>query len=254
MKTLISINFLLFLLVFIVSCKTERKKVVNKFPDGKPASVIIYPDKADTTTYTIIWYHENGKIALQASIEKGKYVGEKKIYYHNGQLKQIDSLSQPCDTIFNECDGLLIRYYENGNISQRYTVRNNKLNGMSQHFLKNGLLVKEYELKNGMTKNGVYREFHDNGKLSFECNYQNDTVVGLGYYFNEKGDTVKYHNHYKGIISFPYKKWLDNGNILFGDYTDKSEESVYWKWFDKNGRQIKSKVAYAKVEGFVAPE
>ena len=125
---------------------------------------------------------------------------------------------------------------------------------MSQHFLNNGIIAKEYELKNGMTKNGIYREFYDNGKVAFQCKYRNDTVVGFGYYFNEKGDTVKYHNHYDGIISFPYKKWLDNGNVLSGDYTDKSKQSVTWKWFDKNGRQIKSKVAYAKVEGFAAPE
>lgn len=125
---------------------------------------------------------------------------------------------------------------------------------MSQHFLDNGILVKEYELKNGMTKDGIYREFHDNGKVAFECKYQNDTIVGYGYYFNDKGDTVKYHNHYNGIITFPYKKWLDNGNILVGDFSDKSEKSVTWKWLDKNGRQIKSKVAYAKVEGFSAPE
>ena len=239
---------------FVVSCKTERKKVVDKFPDGKPATMIVYPDQSDTTTCTIIVYHDNGKVALKVTMEKGKYVGQKITYYHSGQIKQIDSLSQPCDTTQDECDGSLIRYYENGKVSQRYTVRKNIFNGMSQHFLNNGTLAKEYELKNGMTKNGIYREFYDNGKVSFECKYQNDTIVGFGYYFNEKGDTVKYHNHYNGIISFPYKKWLENGKILLGDYTDKSEKSVTWKWFDINGRQIKSKVAYAKVEGFTAPE
>jgi len=251
MKTLLSITFFLF---FTVSCKTERKKVTDRFPDGKPAAMIIYPDTSDTTTCTILVYHDNGKVRLKLTIEKGKYVGQKITYYHDGQIKQIDSLSQPCDTTQEECDGSLIRYYENGNISQRYTVRNNSFNGLSQHFLDNGLLAKEYELKNGMTKDGIYREFYDNGKVAFQCKYKNDTIVGFGYYFNEKGDTTKYHNHYNGIISFPYKKWLDSGNILTGDFSDKSENSVTWKWFDKNGRQIKSKVAYAKVEGFSAPE
>jgi antitoxin component YwqK of YwqJK toxin-antitoxin module len=105
-----------------------------------------------------------------------------------------------------------------------------------------------------MTKDGVYREFHDNGVQAFECRYRNDTIVGYAYYFNEKGDTVKMHDHYNGIMSFPYKKWLDNGLILYGDFTDESLESVTWKWLDKTGKLIKTRVAYAKNEGFAAPE
>ncbi len=243
-----------FLYFFVVSCKTEPKKIVYRYPNGDPETEIYYPDQADTTFFSIFKFHENGKIAIEATIEKGKYVGQKISYYHDGQIMQIDSLSKPCDTTQNECDGSLIRYFENGKISQRYIVKNNIFNGLSQHYLRNGMLVKEYELKNGMTKNGFYREFHDNGKVSFSCIYQNDTIVGFGYYFNKNGDTMKYHNHYDGIISFPYKKWLDNGNILYGDYTENSENSVLWQWFDQNGKQLKSKIANSKVEGFVAPE
>ncbi len=250
MKTLLSISFLFFL---SVSCKTERKKILGRFPDGKPSVVILYPDKSDTTTGSIFVYYHDGKIKIKLSLDEDKYVGQKITYYHSGQIEQIDSLSQPCDTSQDECDGSLIRYYENGKISQRYTVRNNIFNGMSQHFLPNGVLAKEYELKNGMTKNGIYKEFSDNGNVSLECTYQNDTIVGFEYFFNEKGDTIKYLNHYNGQASFPYKKWLDNGLILYGNYTDTTAKAVKWIWFDKKGNEIKSKVAKEKKEGFVTP-
>jgi len=111
MRTLLSIILLLF---FAVSCKTERKKIIDRFPNGNTAIMIVYPDQSDTTSCSIFVYHDNGNVALKATIEKGKYVGQKITYYHSGQIKQIDSLSQPRDTTQDECDGSLIRYYENG--------------------------------------------------------------------------------------------------------------------------------------------
>ena len=251
MKTLLHISLLV---LFIVSCKTEKKKIIARYPNGKTSQLIVYPDQADRSSCTIFNYFESGKVELKVTIENVKYVGKKIRYFPSGQVYQIDSLIEPCDTSSNGCDGTLLRYNENGTISQRYTVRNKIFNGMSQHFSGNGTLIKEYELKNGMIRNGVYREFYPNGKISFEGHFQNNTIVGFGYYFDEKGDTVKYHNHYNGVLSFPYKKWLDNGNILFGNYYDNSEKIVVWKWFNKNGKQIKSKIAYAKLEGFAAPE
>jgi antitoxin component YwqK of YwqJK toxin-antitoxin module len=104
-----------------------------------------------------------------------------------------------------------------------------------------------------MIKNGIYREFHDNGRIAFEGKYQNDTIVGFAYCFTESGDTSIYFNHHNGANSFPYKKWLDNGLTLLGDFTDASKKSVTWKWFDKRGKQIKIIIEYAKNKGFAVP-
>jgi len=230
------------------------KKTISTFRNGKPAVQIIFNDKTDTTSGQILQYYTDGKIYKKATIYKKRYVDRKVTYYSSGQISQIDSLSQPCDLNIDQCNGTVIRYHENGNISQRYSVNNHELNGMTQQFTRNGKIAKEYELIHDTIKNGIYREFYDNGRISFQSTYKNDTITGFCYYFNEQGDTLKYYNHFNGALSFPYKKWLDNRQILYGDYTDRSEKSVTWIWRDKSGKEIKRKVAGSKKYGFVVPD
>ncbi len=85
------------------------------------------------------------------------------------------------------------------------------------------------------------------------ANYKNDTLVNYIYYFNEKGDTTKYYNHHNGVMTFPYKKWLDNGLVLYGNYTNNNEKEVLWQWFDKSGNETKREIIKAHSTGFVAP-
>src|SRR6266496_167726 len=124
----------LILLFLFVSCKTELKKTISTFRNGKPAVQIIFNDKTDTTSGQILQYYTDGKIYKKATIYKKRYVDRKVTYYSSGQISQIDSLSQPCDLNIDQCNGTVIRYHENGNISQRYSVNNHELNGMTQQF------------------------------------------------------------------------------------------------------------------------
>ena len=77
---------------------------------------------------------------------------------------------------------------------------------------------------------------------------------------SETGDTLKANVHYgltvDGVF---YKKWLPNQLILTGSYGDSDRTYVIWKWLDKNGRELKSKVDSGSVENddfkkFIAPE
>jgi hypothetical protein len=79
-------------------------------------------------------------------------------------------------------------------------------------------------------------------------------LIGPNYYFRENGDTVKYIGVWKGQESMPYKKWLKNGNILEGDYTDSTGKVVLWKWVDPKGKEIKRWIQYPKNKMFICPE
>ena len=52
----------------------------------------------------------------------------------------------------------------------------------------------------------------------------------------------------------PYKKWLGNGSMLYGNYADESEKAVIWNWYTKDGKLIKKEHRYLKNNGFVVPE
>jgi len=88
------------------------------------------------------------------------------------EIYQIDSLSHPCETQVNACDGILIRFNENGTISQHFIIKDGYFNGLSRHYDGNGKLVKEYYLKYDSIKDGEYREYHDNGKIFCSATYK----------------------------------------------------------------------------------
>jgi antitoxin component YwqK of YwqJK toxin-antitoxin module len=230
------------------------KKVIAKNKNGTPGIVFEYEDRNDTLNFDVKVYYPDGILQKEATIRQGKYVGRKMTYFHNGKPYQIDSLSQPCPINIDACDGAVIRYNENGSVSQRFTVKDGEFNGLSKHYDGRGKLIKEYILTHDSIKNGLYREFYDNGRISYLAYYSRDTLTGYEYFFKENGDTVKYYNHYKGVMSFPYKIWLDNGGTLYGEYKDSSMKEVVWKWLDKSNKEIKQRLMQAGPNGFNVPQ
>ena len=63
------------------------------------------------------------------------------------------------------CDEILLRYNENGTLSQRFCVKSGSFNGVSKHYNSNGVLVKEYYLIDDCIKDGEYKEFYENGNV-----------------------------------------------------------------------------------------
>jgi len=243
---------LLFSILQANACKSSLKKVVARYASGTPRTVYEYPDRRDSLTYIIRIYYPDGRIYKVGTVKNGLFADKKITYFESGKIHQIDSLSKPCDKQADACDGSLIRYNENGTISQHYIIRNGQFNGLSQHYNGNGVLVKSYYLRNDSIKDGEYFEFYDNGIIARKATYKNDTLTGYEYFFKENGDTAKYYSHYKGNIDFPYKKWLENGNTLVGNSLNSN--SVIWIWRDKSGKELKRIKLFPDKSGFRTPE
>jgi antitoxin component YwqK of YwqJK toxin-antitoxin module len=248
--------FLLFIpLIFQLSaCKSEAKKVIKRFPDGVPSVVFEYADKSDTLNYVIKTYHHNGKVRQVATIKDGNFTGQGVTYYPDGKVSEIDSLSKARNMKWDDWDGVSTHFYENGKVSKRTVIMNGEANGLSQQYDSRGVLAKEYYLTHGLIKNGEYKEFYENGKVSVKETFKNDTIVGFAYFFKENGDSIKYYACYEGNPSLPIKKWLENGNVLEGKFLDNNEKAVIWKWYDKNGIEIKRKIVYPVNGAYVSPE
>lgn len=242
--------FFVFLISFL-GCQNRGRTYLKKFPNGKTESEVFYPNSKDSTTCSIKMYYPSGQLFKQAEMLNGKYIGKKVSYYENGVIEQINLLSNPCDTSQN-CDGVLTRYYNDGVKSGVYIIRNNLVNGIVVQYNRNGSLAKEYEIKDGVIKNGIYREFDGNGNKYFEGRFRNDTLVGMAYFFSEKGDSVKYYSNVNGDIDLPYKKWLNNGITITGFYSN-DKKSIVWVWKDLQGRTIKQKKENSR-EDIVAPD
>jgi antitoxin component YwqK of YwqJK toxin-antitoxin module len=247
-------NVNIFILLFLLSgCSERHLEIVSKYDNGKTKEERIYEDIEDKNKYEKTIYFENGNIKTKVYIENGKYIREKVNYYSNGNLRQIDSLNKPCELDFCCCDGSVTRFDTNGVLTETFINKNGTENGKVRTYFPNGQLSESYEMIEGKI-NGKGIRYYENGKLNCISEQRNDTLIGYIYYFDENGDSLKYHNHTNGEIDFPLKKWLKNGVTLSGNYIDLSKKKVLWQWFDSNGKLIKTKIDIETKDGFITPE
>ena len=117
-------------MILFFSCKTEYRKIIDTYPDGKVKEENVYPNKDDKAKYTIINYYSNGQIRFNGTVENKKFIGVKMNYYENGNLKEVDSILNPCALNFCCCGGKVLKYYSNGKLEQTFENRNGAANGL----------------------------------------------------------------------------------------------------------------------------
>ena len=74
-------------MILFFSCKTEYRKIIDTYPNGKVKEENVYPNNDDKAKYTIITYYSNGQIRFKGTVENKKFIGVKMNYYQNGYLK-----------------------------------------------------------------------------------------------------------------------------------------------------------------------
>lgn len=244
------------LLILFGGCQNNnnhREVILAKYPDGKTRTSIQYFNLKDTSKYFINVYFNNGDLFQKATINDGAYIGKKVTYFQNQSVAQIDSLFAPQVIGNKNWTGMVTRFYPNGVISQRYLVKKGKMDGLFQNYKENGIISKEYQVIDTL-KNGPYTEYHPNGVKAYQTTYFLGKRQGMEYYFNLSGDTTEYGIYWDGKYKFPYKKWLKNGTVLVGNYTNKNETKVKWRWISDTGVELKTKTVYSKKHEFPIPE
>lgn len=246
----------LFLICLVpMSCKNPIKKVISRYPDGTPGVIYEYSDKNDTLNFISKSYYHNGNIHKISTVVGGKFIGKPTTFYENGKISQIDSLLHRRSPDENDWDADVVTFYNNGSVSEKFKIRHGYVSGMTEFYNEKGLLVKEYYVTKDTIKNGLYKEFNGNGKVVYETTYRNDTLSDFEYYFDDNGDTLKYNAVTKeGGGTFPYKRWLKNGEILQGIFVDSSGKIAEWKWIDKNGKVLKRKLQHSVNKIFISPK
>ncbi len=242
-------------LTFLFSCKTEHKKVIDTYSNGKVKEEHVYPDKNDKLKYTINEYFENGQIAFTGKVDNNKFTDLKLNYYENGVLKQVDSIINPCDLDFCCCDGKVLKYYSNGKLDQTFENKNGVANGDVTLYSNDssGKISSVYNYKDGK-RNGIFKTYYETGKLYKTGTYKNDTLIDHVYYFEENGDTMKVYYTWKGSEDFPTKKWLRNGQIFYATYLEGTYSKALYRWTDKTGKELKREIVTATKEtGWVTP-
>jgi antitoxin component YwqK of YwqJK toxin-antitoxin module len=249
------ILLIIFTVFFVASCSSEADLIQLKdtYPNGNPKREFIYRHKDDSLNFTIKEYYPNGRPSFSATVENGMFLGKKISYYKNGNLKEVDSLNHPCKLDYCCCDGIVTKYKPNGQLDHSFEIRDGAANGLvTLYDDSTGKVDIIYTYENDR-KNGSYTSFYPSGKVYSKGTHRNDSLVDYQYFFKENGDTLKFHYTFNGKMDFPYKKWLDNGQVLTGRYSHDYDEVTYI-WYSKDGNEIKRQVVKSRNKNWAIPD
>ena len=247
------------LLILLVGCKQATTKIIDTYANGQTETEYIYPDKSDTSKYTLKVYYETGKLKHKTEVVNGMFVGDKISYHANGVIERIERLTHPTALDDAKYDCHITIYRPDGTKESDYIYENGTVNGIATDYDSTGNIARTTEYIDGKV-NGVSTLYYLNGKTKSIAHIKNDSAYGFQYEFSETGDTLKAEVHYgfsvQGVF---YKKWLPNRLILTGSYGDSDRTYVIWKWLDKNGIEIRHKVDSGTLvdndyKRFIAPD
>ena len=246
-------HYYLLIHILFSSCNSTHEVTTSSYSNGNPKTQKIYHNKYNKSNFILLCYYETSEVELKATVKDNKFIGERITFYKNGIMKEIDSIALPCESNIFSCDGKITTFDSLGKISEFWYYKNGSEDGLLYGFRVNGKVDYISTYVAGK-KHGIEKVNYESGNLEAISNYINDTIVDCIYFFKENGDTLKYYNHVKGKMAFPYKKWLENSIILYGNYLDKSNSKALWVWYDENYRELKRLIKVQSEGGFVAPE
>ena len=81
-------------------------------------------------------------------------------------------------------------YFEDGKLNSIYRYKEGKLNGLSEHWNSEGVLIFEGEYCNGK-QHGKFIKYYDNGKLRLKQHFVDGVLEGFKESYDEEGNVVK---------------------------------------------------------------
>jgi antitoxin component YwqK of YwqJK toxin-antitoxin module/glutaredoxin len=135
-------------------------------------------------------FFENGRLAEEASVEKGRFEGVLKRYFENGSLEEERHYRNGIE------EGPSRWFYPNGRVKREMNFKNGNLNGEMKAFYENGTLREQWNFKAGKL-DGTGFLYYENGVLKSEENFQDDLPIGIARKCYETGtlrEEVFYQN------------------------------------------------------------
>ncbi|OFY91199.1 MAG: hypothetical protein A3K10_15635 [Bacteroidetes bacterium RIFCSPLOWO2_12_FULL_31_6] len=179
-------------------------------------------------------YNKKGALTEHKFFSNGKLNGLYTSYYDVGEDYPEVMIPYKNGVI----DGIVTKYYLNGQKSFITTFVDGKKEGIEKEFYKNGTLSSDVEYKDGQL-NGYYKTYHPNGQLQSEAQTENGFFNGVKKNYFKDGKLEVECNYYKGDINGVYKEFDIDGK-LFYTYDYKKGDVYAYSFFDKEGKLIHS--------------
>ncbi len=186
-------NCLLSSLVIILLSQCQQTTINEIKKDGILTETQTIDKETNKKQGLTTLFYPSGKKFMESNYEKDVLVGEQRLYYEDGTLKEWRHYDN--GGIMN---GKLQTFYPNGKLKQEGFYANNIPSGEWLNYYENGNLKERVFLEQG-NENGAFTEFHPNGKLAAEGTYLNSQEHGILKIYDSTGVLLRQMNCEKGV-------------------------------------------------------
>ena len=105
-------------------------------------------------------------------------------------------------------------YFPNGNIEYEAIFINDKLDGLSRVWFKDGTLLSESEYSNDQP-HGIWRSYHPNGYVKYIAYFEYGKKNGFEKWFYENGQVKSEQQFNHGEPKTEIIRWKPNGTLVY---------------------------------------
>jgi len=211
------------------------------------------------------YYYTDGRLKLEVPFVKGMEQGYGKEYAPDGTIITlteykkgfiVDRLKINRRDKNNLKQGKWFSFYDNGNIKQEGSYREDLKDGYFKEYTENGDLLKISKYVMGelqpdaeeIAKLTVRNEYYPDGKLKVSAMYRNDVPEGIRREYRPDGTVEKSQMYHNGIVTGEgnmlddgnkdghWKEFFTDGSLKAEGNYDDGKQVGEWKFFHLNGK------------------
>ena len=107
-----------------------------------------------------------------------------------------------------------VSYYPTGQKEYSSEYLNGKLDGTSQHWSADGLLISKSEYSHGKL-HGIWKQYYANGNIKYESHFFHGQKHGIEKWYFENGTVKSEQSFHFGVPSSTIIRWRPDGSIIY---------------------------------------
>ena len=107
-----------------------------------------------------------------------------------------------------------VSYYPNGQQEYAAEYLNGKLDGVSQHWTENGILISVSKYSNGKP-HGIWKRYYANQNIMYKANYFHSQKHGKEKWYYENGQVKSEESFHYGKSESTIIHWHPDGSIIY---------------------------------------
>jgi antitoxin component YwqK of YwqJK toxin-antitoxin module len=216
--------------------KGELLKPIQEFAENGQMTAVYSLTSSNELDGKFQRWSDQGVLLVDYFYQGGKFSGEQKEFYSNGNPYKVFSYKD------GKLTGVGQEWHENGKLALKATYLEDRVDGEITQWYQNGQMKSKRTFIKG-EPNGLHQSWYENGIEKESVNFQKGVMTGIHRQWNEEGELLLEESYdkgkVKGVVSTFYgkKRPKEIVEVAHGVRHGKTQE------YYPNG-QLKLKVSY----------